>query len=45
MADIISLTLTIKSNNGTINLNKDNQNTTITIDEAKIGRASCRERV
>jgi len=32
MADIISLTLTIKSNNGTINLNKDNQNTTITID-------------
>ena len=31
MADIISLTLTIKSNNGTINLNKDNQNTQITI--------------
>jgi len=31
MADIISLTLTIISKNGTVNLNKDNQNTTITI--------------
>ena len=31
MADIISLTLTIISKNGTVNLNKDNKNTQITI--------------